>query len=81
MDKSAAGLSILIQQCEAYNKTEGKSEKTVSRYNELLGLFYEWLKSQGLPTTVFHLGPVGMLDTSCNRCRLQEDEPGRFIKS
>jgi integrase/recombinase XerC/integrase/recombinase XerD len=52
MDKSGTDLSILIRQYEVQNRTEGKSGKTVSWYNELLGLFYKWLKSQELPTTL-----------------------------
>ncbi len=52
VDKSATDLSLLIKQYEVLNRTEGKSRKTVIWYNELLGLFYEWLKSQGLPTTL-----------------------------
>ena len=43
MDKSSTDLSILFKQFEIQNKTEGKSEKTVRWYNELLGLFYKWL--------------------------------------
>ena len=52
MDKSGTDLSILIKQYEVHNKTEGKTAKTVLWYNELLGLFYQWLTSSGLPTTL-----------------------------
>jgi site-specific recombinase XerD len=41
-----------MRQYEVHNKTEGKSAKTVSWYNELLGLFHDWLTSQKLPTTL-----------------------------
>ena len=52
MDKSGTDLSVLIKQYEVQNKTEGKTAKTVLRYNELLGFFYRWLKSQQMPTTL-----------------------------
>jgi site-specific recombinase XerD len=52
MDKSGTDLSILIKQYEVHNRTEGKSGKTVTWYNELLGLFYDWLTSQKLRTTL-----------------------------
>lgn len=52
MDKSGTDLSVLIKQYEVHNKTEGKTPKTVLWYNELLGLFYRWLKSQQMPTTL-----------------------------
>jgi hypothetical protein len=41
MDKSGTDLSILIRQYEVHNKTEGKSGKTVSWYNEPLVIIYE----------------------------------------
>ena len=52
MDKSEIDLSVLIRQFEIHNRTEGKSPKTVLWYNELLGLFYSWLKSEKLPSTL-----------------------------
>ena len=56
MDKSNIDLSILKQHYEVNNKTEGKSPKTVSWYNEVLHLFLNYLKCQGMSTS---LGDVG----------------------
>ena len=52
MDKSGTDLSVLIKQYEVQSRTEGKTAKTVLWNNELLGLFYRWLKSQQMPTTL-----------------------------
>ena len=52
VDRSGTDLSVLFQQYEVHNKTEGKSPKTVLWYGELLGAFYRWLGSEGLPTNL-----------------------------
>ena len=68
MDKSNTDLSILIRQYEVHNKTEGKSDKTVGWYNDLLGLFYQWLKSEAMPTTLLPDGsPTGNSNTGGER--------------
>lgn len=56
MDKSNIDLSVLIQHFEVHNKTEGKSVRTVEWYNQALTMFQEWLKDQGMPTTIGSLG-------------------------
>ena len=47
MDKSEIPLEKLILHYEAFNRTEGKSEKTVSWYNHFLYRFSDYLKDQG----------------------------------
>jgi hypothetical protein len=47
MDKSGTDLSVLIKHFEVYNRTEGKSPRTVGWYNEVLGLLYRQLQEQG----------------------------------
>ena len=64
MDKSGTDLSVLIKQYEVHNKTEGKTAKTVLWYNELLGLFYQWLRSSQMPTTLDCLNEDVVLATS-----------------
>ena len=56
MDKSNIDLSILKQHYEVNNKTEGKSPKTVSWYNEVLHLFLNYLKCQGMSTSLEDVG-------------------------
>ena len=45
MEKAGADLAMLIKQYEVH-----KPKKTVLRYNELPGLFYDWLKSRQMST-------------------------------
>jgi site-specific recombinase XerD len=52
MDKSNTDLSVLMRHFEVHNKTEGKSERTVEWYNEVLDLLYRWLKGQDLSTNL-----------------------------
>ena len=39
MDKSNTDLSVIIRHFEIHNRTDGKSDRTVGWYNEVLGLF------------------------------------------
>lgn len=52
MEKSTVELSVLTQHFEVHNRTEGKSPRTVDWYNEVLGMFRNWLDGQGLSTAV-----------------------------
>jgi hypothetical protein len=52
MDKSRVELSVLIQHFEVHNRTEGKSPRTVQWYNDVLGMFLDWLQERGAPTTL-----------------------------
>ena len=47
VDKSNIPLAKLIGYFETYNKSEGKSLKTVSWYNEALSIFLNWLYHEG----------------------------------
>ena len=38
MDRSDTDLTELVKHFEVHNKTEGKSDRTVGWYNEVLGL-------------------------------------------
>ena len=59
MDKSRIGLSRLIQFYETFNRSEGKSHRTVDWYNEVLALFLDWLKATEKPT---NLGSIGEME-------------------
>ena len=59
MDKSNIDISVVISHFEIHNRSEGKSPRTVQWYNEMLDMFYRWLKDEGLPTT---LGSVGEME-------------------
>ncbi|MFQ6028336.1 MAG: tyrosine-type recombinase/integrase [Dehalococcoidia bacterium] len=50
MDKSNTPLEKLTLQYEAFNRTEGKSEKTVSWYNHVLWRLSDYLKENGYST-------------------------------
>ena len=39
-------LSVLFEYFEVHNRTEGKSPRTVEWYNQVLGLFYRWLRGR-----------------------------------
>lgn len=52
MDKSGIELSRLIQFYETFNRSEGKSPRTVVWYTEVLSLFLDWLQSNGKPTNL-----------------------------
>lgn len=52
MDKNKLDLEILKDDFQLHNRTEGKSEKTVLWYNEVLDLFIRWLKDTEEPTNI-----------------------------
>lgn len=52
MDKNKLDLQILKDDFQLHNRTEGKSEKTVLWYNEVLHLFIRWLKDTEEPTNI-----------------------------
>ena len=52
MDKSSIKLSKLIEFYETFNRSEGKSSRTVEWYNEVLNLFHNWLKSEKKKTNL-----------------------------
>ena len=56
MDKSTVDLPVLIQHFEVHNRTEGKSPRTVDWYNQVLGMFRNWLQANGLRTNVGSIG-------------------------
>lgn len=43
---------MLLRHIEVHNKTEGRSPRTVGRYNEVLGMFIKWLKEDGSSTAI-----------------------------
>lgn len=47
MDKSSVALDRLTQEFEMSNKAEGKSPKTVDKYNWVLGVFKNYLDDGG----------------------------------
>ena len=51
MDESNTDLSVIMRHFEVHNRTEGKADRTVGWYNEVLRLFYRWLAEQERPTT------------------------------
>jgi site-specific recombinase XerD len=56
MKKSDLDLLTLCQHFEVHNRSEGKSERTVGWYTEVLGLFRDWLLGEGISTSLKHLG-------------------------
>ena len=52
MDKSSTTLDQLIQEFEVLNKVEGKSPRTVEKYNFVLGQFLSYLRDRGKPVTL-----------------------------
>ncbi len=52
VNRNQLELSKLAQHFEIHNRAEGKSERTVGWYNEVLGLFQDWLEGEGLPATL-----------------------------
>lgn len=59
MKKSDIELFKLIQLYETYNRSEGKSPRTVDWYSEVLDQFLDWMKSEGKPT---NLGSISEID-------------------
>ena len=49
-------ITTLIDHFEVHNRTEGKSPRTVEWYNEVLGLFLDWLTKSGLSTSLDQIG-------------------------
>jgi site-specific recombinase XerD len=49
-------LTDLVQYFEFHNRTEGKSSKTVTWYNESLGLFERFLVQSGMSTLLRDIG-------------------------
>ncbi|MFO7772789.1 MAG: tyrosine-type recombinase/integrase [Dehalococcoidia bacterium] len=58
MDKRRIGLDQLIQHFEIFNRSEGKSPKTVKWYSDVLNLFLHWLESEGMSTEIGAVGEV-----------------------
>jgi len=56
VEKDNIPLAKLVSYFETYNKTEGKSAKTVIWYNQALHQLLDWLDAAGYEST---LGPVG----------------------
>jgi site-specific recombinase XerD len=52
MDKDKTPLEKLVLQYEAFNRSEGKTSKTVSWYNTSLYLFLDYLRGQGIEPTL-----------------------------
>ena len=44
MDKSSIELNKVAELYDVFNRSEGKSSKTVDWYNEVLKLFHNWLR-------------------------------------
>ena len=51
MDKREIELIQLIQYFEVFNRSEGKSSRTVKWYSDVLNLFLHWLESEGMSDT------------------------------
>lgn len=56
MDKSNIPVTKLVEYFETYNRSEGKSSRTVSWYNEALNMLLKWLDEHGYGT---NLGSIG----------------------
>lgn len=52
MNKGNISLAELIQYFETYNRSEGKSVKTVHWYDEVLSMFLSWLTEAHHPTNL-----------------------------
>lgn len=69
MDKRKIGLDQLIQHFEIFNRSEGKSPKTVKWYSDVLNLFLRWLESEGMSKEI---GAVGETEVRGFILHLQE---------
>ena len=69
MDKGEMELNQLIQHFEIFNRSEGKSPKTIKWYSDVLNLFLRWLESEGIST---QLGEVGEAEIRSFILHLQE---------
>lgn len=56
MQKGNIELERLIQHFEVFNRSEGKSPKTVKWYSDVLNLFLNWLESENRSTRLADLG-------------------------
>ena len=56
MNPGKLELDKLVQRFEVHNKSDGKSERTVEWYNEVLGLFLDWFKAEGMSTFLDDVG-------------------------
>lgn len=58
MDKGGIELPKLIQFYETFNRSEGKSPRTVQWYGEVLDLFLNWLRSRQKPINLRAIGEM-----------------------
>ena len=72
MDKSEMDLGVIIGHFDVHNRSEGKSPRTTQWYNEVLHMFYRWLKESRCPT---NLGAVGDMEVRRFIIHIQE-KPG-----
>lgn len=56
--KGDIDLGVAVQYFDTYNRSEGKSPRTVEWYNEVLDLFLRWLREEGLPSKLGSLGEM-----------------------
>jgi len=56
MHKGNIELGQLIQHFEVFNRSEGKSPKTVKWYSDVLNLLLRWLESEDRPTQLAEIG-------------------------
>jgi len=56
MEKGNIELRQLIQHFEVFNRSEGKSPKTVKWYSDVLNLFLNWIESENRPTRLAEIG-------------------------
>lgn len=56
--KGGIDLGQAVQHFDTYNRSEGKSPRTVEWYNDVLDLFQQWLRSEGLSTKLGSLGEL-----------------------
>ena len=56
MNQNRLELFTLTRHFEVHNRSEGKSERTVEWYNEVLTLFQQWLEGEGIATTLDRIG-------------------------
>lgn len=58
MDKGKIGLHQLIQHFEIFNRSQGKSPKTIKWYSDVLNLSLRWLEWEGMSTQIGAVGEV-----------------------
>ena len=81
MDKGKIGLNQLVQHFEIFNRSEGKSPKTVKWYSDVLNLFLRWLESEGMSTQIGVIGEfeVRSFILHSGRFDLFLNEPNRQV--